>query len=179
MSFMLAVPRTGQMHLTRFFVAGDGTVHEALRDDAVCGCLLIFGLEGEMYFGSSASLESHVDSMVAQVQPWTQAVVLRMKRARNPDAVGMATFERFVEALQTRGVRVIVCGVRDGMFACMQNCGLVERIGDENVFREEAVRLTSTARAIRHAATELGTSCPRCGGRESGGPGQGALYYSI
>jgi sulfate permease, SulP family len=179
MSFMLAVPRTGQMHLTQFTVTGDGTVHERLRADDVCGCLLIFGLEGEMYFGSAASLESHLEAMSAHVRPWTQAVVLRMKRARNPDAVGMATFERFVDHLQARGVQIVVCGVRDGMFACMEKCGIAEKIGDANVFREEAVRLTSTARAIRHAAALLGTSCARCGGEESGGSKQAALYYSI
>jgi hypothetical protein len=69
--------------------------------------------------------------------------------------------------------------VRDGMFACMEKCGLAARLGDDNVFREEAVRLTSTARAIRHAAGLLGTSCPHCGGEESGGSKQAALYYSI
>ena len=179
MSFMLAVPRTGQMHLTQFVVTGEGAVHECLRDDAVCGCLLIFGLEGEMYFGSGASLESHVETMTAHVEPWTQAVVLRMKRARNPDAVGISTFEHFVDALMARGVRVIVCGVRDGMLACMKHCGVADKIGDANIFREEAVRQTSTLLAIRHAASLMGDSCPRCGGRESGGPKQAALYYSI
>jgi SulP family sulfate permease len=179
MSFMLAVPRTGQMHLTQFVVTGDGEVHECLRDDAVCGCVLIFGLEGEMYFGSAASLESRVDAMTAHVQPWTKAVVLRMKRARNPDAVGIATFEHFVDLLMGRGVRVVVCGVRDGMFACMQHCGLAEKLGDDNIFREEAVRQTSTSLAIRHAADLLGDSCTHCGGRQSGGQKQGALYYSI
>ena len=179
MSFMLAVPRTGQMHLTQFVVTGEGTVHERLRDDTVCGCLLIFGLEGEMYFGSGASLESRLETMNAQVEPWTKAVVLRMKRARNPDAVGIALFEHFVDVLLTRNVHVIVCGVRDGMFACMKHCGLADKIGEANIFREHAVRQTSTTLAIRHAATSMDDSCPRCGGRESGGSKQGALYYSI
>jgi sulfate permease, SulP family len=179
MSFMLAVPRTGQMHLTQFLVTRDGTVHERLHDDEVCGCLLIFGLEGEMYFGSGVSLESHLDTIQSRVQPWTQAVVMRMKRARNPDAVGISLFEHFVDALLERGVRVIVCGVRDGMFAAMEHCGLAEKIGAENVFREQPVRQTSTLLAIRHAASVMGDSCPRCHGTESGGPKQGGLYYVI
>jgi SulP family sulfate permease len=179
MSFMLAVPRTGQMHLTEFVVSGGGTVHERLRDDPVCGCLLIFGLEGEMYFGSSVSLESHLETMLARVQPWTQVVVLRMKRARNPDAVGISLFDHFVDSLLARNVRVIVCGVREGMFDCMRQCGLADKIGADNIFREEPVRQTSTLLAIRHAASIMGDSCTHCGGRESGGPKQGALYYSI
>jgi SulP family sulfate permease len=179
MSFMLAVPRTGQMHLTQFLVTRDGTVHERLHDDEVCGCLLIFGLEGEMYFGSGVSLESRLDAIEAAVQPWTQTVVMRMKRARNPDAVGISLFEHFVDRLLERGVRVIVCGVRDGMFACMEHCGLADKIGAANVFREQPVRQTSTLLAIRHAASVMGESCPRCGGTDSGGSKKGGLYYVI
>ena len=179
MSFMLAVPRTGQMLLTQFLVTRDGVVHERLHDDTVCGCLLIFGLEGEMYFGSGVSLEAHLETIDAAVQPWTKAVVLRMKRARNPDAVGIALFEHFVDRLLDRGVTVIVCGVRDGMFACMEHCGLAAKIGEDGIFREQPVRQTSTLLAIRHAASVIGDSCPRCGGAESGGPKQGGLYYQI
>ena len=98
MSFMLAVPRTGQMHLTEFVIGPDGVAHERLRTDRVCGCILIFGLEGEMYFGSAVSLEQHLDEIDERVEPWTQVVVLlRMKRARNPDAVGIALLARFVD----------------------------------------------------------------------------------
>src|SRR6185295_5889526 len=73
MSFMLAVPRTGQMHLSEFLVTREGVVHERLPDESVCGCLLIFGLEGEMYFGSGVSLESRLEAIDARVQPWTQS----------------------------------------------------------------------------------------------------------
>ncbi len=177
MSFMLAVPRTGQMHLTEFLVTREGTVHERLHDDEVCGCLLIFGLEGEMYFGSGVSLEEHLETMATSVEPWTQAVVLRMKRARNPDAVGIALVERFVDDMRGRNVQVIMCGVRDGMLVCMEKCGLAEKVGADNLFREERVRQTSTLLAIRHAAALMGDRCPRCQGRNAGP--KGGLYYAI
>ena len=62
MSFMLAVPRTGQMLLTEFVIVPDGDRPRAAADGRrVCGRILIFGLEGEMYFGSAVSLEQHLD----------------------------------------------------------------------------------------------------------------------
>jgi MFS superfamily sulfate permease-like transporter len=85
MSFLLAVPRTGQMLLTEFVVSPEGTVAERIREDEVCGRLLIFGLEGEMYFGSGVSLEAHLDTIEDRVGPDTKVVVLRLKRARNPE----------------------------------------------------------------------------------------------
>jgi SulP family sulfate permease len=178
MSFMLAVPRIGQMHLTEFVVSADGAVHERLRDDPVCGCILLFGLEGEMYFGSGASLENHLDEIDARVTDQTKVVLLRMKRARNPDAVGMSLVDRFVDRLTARGVQLVMCGVREGFFACMEKCGLAEKLGTANVFLEQPVRQTSTLLAIRHAYDLLPHPCPQCPPRKVAGA-KGNLYYVI
>jgi SulP family sulfate permease len=179
MSFMLAVPRTGEMHLSEFVVARDGAVHERLQEDPACGCLLIFGLEGEMYFGSGGSLESHLETIDARIEPWTRALVLRMKRARNPDAVGIALLDHFVDRVKARGVQPILCGVRHGTFERLEKCGLADKIGAAHVFLEEPVRQTSTMLAIRHAASLMTEECPHCGGTQSGGPNQARLYYVI
>jgi SulP family sulfate permease len=178
MSFMLTVPRIGHMHLTEFVVSGEGAVHERLRDDPVCGCILLFGLEGEMYFGSGVSLEHHLDTIDGRVEPGTKVVLLRMKRARNPDAVGMSLVDRFVDRMKARGVQVVMCGVRDGMLACMEKAGLAEKLGKENVFLEQPVRQTSTLLAIRHAYDLLPQPCPRCPPRKVSGA-KGSLYYVI
>jgi SulP family sulfate permease len=164
MSFMLAVPRTGHMVLTEFVVTAEGGVHERLPEDEVCGRILIFGLEGEMYFGSGMSLEQHLETIEDRLQPETQVVVLRLKRARNPDAVGMALLERTVLRLRARGVHVLMCGVRRDFFEVMKRCGLVRESEDEHVFLEQAVRQTSTLLAIRKAyelVTEPCATCPR------------------
>jgi SulP family sulfate permease len=178
MSFMLAVPRTGQMHLTEFVIGPDDVAHERLRTDPVCGCVLMFGLEGEMYFGSGVSLEDHLETIAERVEPWTRVVLLRMKRARNPDAVGIALLARFIDQTAARGPQVVLCGVRHGMFVCMEKCGLAEKVGAEHVFREQPVRQTSTLLAIRHARQLMPEPCPRCGGRSSVPPAA-TLNYEI
>lgn len=170
MSFMLAVPRTGQIHLTEFVLGADGHTHERMPGDEVCGCLLVFGLEGEMYFGAGASLESRLESIDARLTPWTRVVVLRLKRARNPDAVGIAALDHFVERMAARGVRVVMCGVRHGTLSCMQRCGLAQKVGIGNIFVEKRVRLTSTMLGLRHAAALFGEPCPACGRRAAAGP---------
>ncbi|MBI3768693.1 MAG: SulP family inorganic anion transporter [Deltaproteobacteria bacterium] len=176
MSFLLAVPRTGRMLLTEFVVTASRSVRERRPEDEVCGRILIFGLEGEMYFGSSASLEQHLDAIDARVIPETQAVVLRLKRARNPDAVGMSLLEGCVDRLRARGIQVILCGIREGMFACMTNCGLAEKLGANHVFLEQPVPLTSTVLAVRHAYDLVTNLCPTCPRREGVSP---PLFYEI
>jgi SulP family sulfate permease len=178
MSFLLAVPRIGNMQLTEFVVGPERTVHERRREDPACSRMLIFGLEGEMYFGSGTSLERHFDTIEDRVGPETQALVLRLKRARNPDAVGMAMLEGMVERVRARGVLVILCGIRPGMLACITNCGLAAKLGPENLFLEQPVRQTSTVLAIRHAYDHLTDYCPTCP-RRAGIPLARALYYEI
>ena len=94
MSFLLAVPRAGRMLLTEFVVSADGGIHERLPEDEVSGRILIFGLEGEMFFGSTAALERHFAHIEERVEDTTRVVVLRMKRVRNPDAVGLTLLGR-------------------------------------------------------------------------------------
>jgi len=178
MSFLLAVPRTGNMLLTEFVVGPERTVHERQRGDAACSRMLIFGLEGEMFFGASSSLERHFDAIDDRVGPETQAVVLRLKRARNPDAVGMALLERAVDRWRAHGILVVLCGIRPGMLACLENCGLAEKLGRENLFLEQPVRQTSTVLAIRHAYEHVTDLCPTCPKR-LGAPLPRAMYYEI
>ena len=178
MSFLLAVPRTGNMQLTEFVVTAERTVHERQRGDQTCSRMLIFGLEGEMYFGSGSSLEQHFDTIEERVGPEAQVLVLRLKRARNPDAVGMAMLEGAVDRLRAKGVLVVLCGIRPGMLACLTNCGLADKIGKDNLFLEQPVRQTSTVLAIRHAYEHITDLCPTCP-RRLGPPVTRAMYYEI
>lgn len=178
LSFMLAVPRTGNMQLAEFIVTADHTISERQRGDQACSRMLIFGLEGEMYFGSGPSLERHLDTIEDRAVPGVQAVVLRLKRARNPDAVGIAMLEGAIDRIRARGIDVILCGVRAGMLSCLKRCGLAEKLGPQSLFLEQAVRQTSTVLAIRHAYDLLTDLCPTCP-RRSGPPVTRAMYYEI
>jgi len=158
MSFLLAVPRAGNMLLTEFVEAGDDHVRERLDDDPAPAMVLVFGLEGELFFGSSVSLEQHLDTIEARVGPRTRVVVLRMKRVRNPDAVGLSLVAGLVDRLQARGVHVLLCGVRSELRDALQRSGTLERLHADHVFLERAVRQTSTQEAMRFARELCGAS---------------------
>ena len=176
MSFLLVVPRTGRMLLTEFVLTGDGAIRERLPEDEACGRILIFGLEGEMFFASGQSLEQHLETVESRLAPQTQVVVFRMKRARSPDAVGIALMERCVDRLQARGVHVLMCGVRKSFYACMTRCGLASKLGEVNIFLERRVRQTSTLLAVGHACELVAERCPTCPQREASVRERG-IYY--
>lgn len=156
MSFVLAVRRAGRMLLTEFVISPEETIHERLPGDEVSGAILIFGLEGEMFFGSTSALERHFARIERRVDGRTRVVVLRMKRVRNPDAVGLTLLEHFLGRMQARNVHVLLCGVRIPLFDSMKRTGLVARLDEKDIFLEEPVRQTSTLLAIRYAYQLLG-----------------------
>lgn len=165
MSFLLAVPRAGRMLLTEFIVTADGIIHERMKEDGVCGRVLIFGLEGEMFFGAAAALEGHLETIEERIDAGTRVVVLRMKRLRSPDAVCMHLLDEHLQRIEARGVHVIMVGVRDDLFGGLRRSGIAARIGAGNIFREQLVRHTSTQKGVHHAyelVDEPCATCPRC-----------------
>jgi SulP family sulfate permease len=178
MSFLLAVPRTGRMLLSEYVVASDGRIHERFQEDEVCGRVLIFGLEGEMYFGAGTALEQHLDAIEDRVLPNTRVVVIRLRRARNPDAVGMALLVRCVDRLRARGLHVVLCGVHEAMRVCLEKSGLVEKLGEAEIFLEQPVRESSTMQAIQHACEQVADPCVNCPRRQPAIEERG-LYYQI
>lgn len=151
MSFLLAVPRAGNMLLTEFVEADADHVRERLPDDPADAQILIFGLEGELFFGSSVSLERHFDRIEERATGAARIVVLRMKRAQHPDAVGIAALEALIDRLQARGVEVLLCGVRPDMKRSLVRSGLPAKLEHDHVFLEQPVRQTSTQAAMRFA----------------------------
>jgi SulP family sulfate permease len=176
LSFLLTVPRAGRMLLTEFVITPEGGVHERLPEDVPCERILIFGLEGEMFFGATAALEQHFAEIESRLVPATSVLVLRVKRARNPDAVGLTLLEGFVDRLRARGIHVLLCGVRPELAHKLEHTGLAARLGDQ-MFLEQPVRQTSTLLAVRRAYELIPGPCATCPRRH--GPGAGQLYYAI
>ncbi|MGY6214919.1 SulP family inorganic anion transporter [Methylolobus aquaticus] len=176
MSFLLAVPRAGRMRLTEFVVTGEGAIHECLPEDVPCTKILLFGLEGELFFGSSAALERHFAYIESRVGRDTEVLLLRMKRARNPDAVALGLIEEFLDRIRERGIKVILCGVSRHLYDVMKRTGFADRLGEKEFFLEQPVRLTSTILAVRHAYELISEPCPTCPRRDT--PiGETPLYF--
>jgi sulfate permease, SulP family len=151
MSFMLTVPRAGNMRLTEFVDAGEDHVRERLEDDEADPRVLVFGLEGELFFGAAVALDQHLEYIESRVTDTTRVVVLRMKRARNPDAVGVAAIVGFVGRMKARGVHVLLCGVRRQTQRSLERSGRLAELNSDHVFYEKPVRQTSTQEAMHFA----------------------------
>lgn len=177
LSFMLAVPRAGRMLLTEFSINKDRVLAERLPGDPECRSLLMFGLEGELFFGSASTLEKHLHTIDERLKDGAKVLILRMKRTRNPDAVCLHMLADQVEHWEASGVHVMLCGVRDELYQALERTRF--NMKESEVFREQKQRFSSTLAAVQHAYELLGdeNDCPHCA--DIKGKNQGAYYYMV
>ena len=87
----------------------------------------------------------------------------------------MTLLEGFLDRMDARGVRVLLCGVRSEFADKLRRVGLTRRLGDR-LFLEQPVRLTSTALALRHAYTLIPDRCAICPARGTPDTDRGFHY---
>ncbi|OAI53244.1 hypothetical protein AYO44_04225 [Planctomycetaceae bacterium SCGC AG-212-F19] len=166
MSFVLTVRRAARLHLAELTVTPERIIRERMKTDPPCGRILIYALEGEMFFGSAPDLERHLEDMEKRCQDGVRVLVLRLKRVRNPDAVCMQLLAAFLERMDARQIPVLLCGVRPEMLTTLRKTGLTRWLGLHHIFPEDAAEpSSSTLLAVRHAyellAGDICATCPR------------------
>jgi SulP family sulfate permease len=180
LSFVLYVRRAARLHMVELVVTPERVIRERAATDPRCGRILIYSMEGELFFGSAPDLEKHLEDIEKHAADGIRVVVLRLKRVRNPDAVCIQLIDAFLQRMQAKNVPVLLCAVRPELAKGMRKTGLTGRLGIHRVFQEEdgAVAFSSTLTAVRHAYDLLGSDlcaiCPRRA-EEAKEP----LYYMI
>jgi SulP family sulfate permease len=165
LSFVLYVPKAARVHMTELVAAKEYVVRERVANDPTCTRIRIYSLEGELFFGAAPELEEHLDEISRGAQEGVRVIVLRLKRARNPDAVCIGVLDRFIERMKVAEVTVLLCGVRPNLMKVIEASGLLRHLGEEQVFvfQETGEIWTSTLEAVRFAYQIVGDDvCPNC-----------------
>jgi sulfate permease, SulP family len=167
LSFVLYVPQASQVRLTELILSPERVIRERMPSDIHCERIRLYSLEGELFFGAAPELEQHLETIAVDAEASARVVVLRVKRARNPDAVCMSLIDRFIDRMQAAEVTVLFCGVRPDLMKVIETSGLARRLGLDRVFvfQETGEFWTSTLEAVRFAYEIIGDDvcqwCPK------------------
>jgi SulP family sulfate permease len=180
LSFILYVPRAARVDFTELTMTAEHVIRERVPGDPVCSRILIYNLEGELLFPAAPEVEKSFTAIAERARrEESRVIVLRVKRARNPDAVCLALMERFVKQMQAGKAVVLLCGVRPDLAKALRSSGLTAVLGPAQIFHEGPVLISSTLEAVRRAYELLGEDycaiCPRRGRPADADPG----YYMI
>ena len=99
-------------------------VRERLPSDPVDPSLIIFDIEGELFFGAAPELDRYLEAIETRIAAQNiKLVILRLKRARDPDVVCIERLEHFLREESAQGVTILLAGVRDDTLRALKNIG--------------------------------------------------------
>ncbi len=181
LSILLYVPRAARLKATELVVAQDRVIRGRQGTDPACDSLVIFDLEGELFFGAATELNRYLDALLARIRAGAPTVVLRLRRTRNPDLVCLERLEEFLHAAHDLGTNVFLAGVGNDVLETMQNLRFFDWFPRDHVFDVELDSPgSSTIQAVRAAYRSIGgeraEACAHC---RAIAPNDAEIYYMI
>jgi SulP family sulfate permease len=163
-SILLFIPRAARLRGTDLVVSEERVVRDRLPADPPCTGMIIFDLEGELFFGAAPELDGYFAVLEKRaLEEGIRCIVLRLKRTSNPDMVCMERFHHFIGDMERHGVFVLLCGVRPEFARVMKNLRFEDSLPEARVFLEEPQLYSSTLKAVRYGLELSGDpSCGHC-----------------
>jgi SulP family sulfate permease len=114
--------------------------------------VLIYDLEGELFFGGAPELDRYLEVIKEKtIASGIKYLVLRFRRARNPDVVAIEHLEHFLHEAEKRSVTVLLAGIRPDLQKILHNARFQDWLPADRIFPEEGVKYSATLHAVRHA----------------------------
>ena len=181
LSILMFVPRAARLKAVELTVATNRVIRGRHEGDLACANIVLWDLEGELFFGAAPELDRYFEELAARVGDGARVVVLRLRRTRNPDLVCLERLEHFVRGIQRAGAVVLLTGVGGDLARTMANLRFAEWLPQDRVFAfDPASPGSSTIEAVRRAYEllddEARAACPHCAAIE---PATGEVHYMI
>ncbi len=182
LSILLFVPRAAKLRVSELVVDDDAVVRERLFADPFCRTLLLYDLEGELFFAAAADLERNLSELLSRALTENiRYIVLRVKRVRNPDLVCLEQLEHFLKNSEKLGVTVLLAGIRSNLLEALQRLRFDDWYPPERLFLQGADEDSATLAAIRTVYRQANGkgSCDHCDAKRTELSRSRALYYQV
>jgi SulP family sulfate permease len=177
LSIILFVPRASRLDIRELVVTPERVVRERRPGDAPAQSLLIYDLEGELFFGGAPELDHYFEQIKEETRcTGINCVVIRLRRARNPDVVAVEHLEHFLHDAEKQGVTILLAGVRADLAKILKNARFQEWLPADRIFPEEEKKYSATLNAVRHAHEILHLKTSKDGTLHDQ---EAAIYYLI
>ncbi len=155
----LFLQKTSTPTLAEYTVNEDGGLAE-LSDPArrVHPQVSIIHVEGELYFGAADLFQEQVRSLAEDQN--IRVFILRMRNARHLDASTVMALENLHDYLRQTNRHLLISGSNAEVTRVLRHSGLLQHIGEDHIFPDEAQPMLATRRALQRAKELLPGSQP-------------------
>lgn len=166
LNIALYLRRASRLHLAEMVYTEGGPFLERpiserpINDSSGRRQVMFLQVEGDLFFALADELQ---DQLTHLLKCGVRVVIFRMKRTHSIDATVLHVLEQFAIEMQSRGGHVLLCGIRPELLRVLKAYGLVDLLGQENVFESGYGVFTSAKRALERAKTLLQSSLDMAG----------------
>jgi len=137
-------------------VSPEKVVRARIESDAPAQEIAIYDFEGDLFFGSAPELHAFLQKAKDEaLKKGLKALVLRLKRVRNPDAVALEVLDVFLRDARREGLLIFLAGLRPELETALERMGVAQRLGEEFIFPEQEKDYSATLSAIRAAYARI------------------------
>ncbi len=158
-SLALFLKKTSMPILVEYAISDSGALAE-LRDPSQRADpqISIIHVEGELFFGAADLFQEQVRRLAENQD--IRVFILRMKNARHLDASTVMAMESLHEYLSETGRHLLISGSSPEVTRVLENSGLLEQIGRQNIFPAQSNATMATKNALVRAKQLLPGQSP-------------------
>jgi len=128
-----------------------------------CSAVRILNLTGPLFFAVAGELETELDPVIQDRD--LRVLILRMRQAQDLDVTTASVFESTAKQLASSGKTLLLLGLRPSASALLEQTGIAQRLGRENLFPAQSGWFTAMEAALRRGLAlagehECGAKCP-------------------
>lgn len=128
-----------------------------------CSAIRIMNLTGPLFFAAAGELQFILDRLVDD--PKLRVLILRMRQAQALDVTTASVLESTGSTLKKEGKTLLLLGMRPAALQLLEQTGIAERLGQENLFPAQSGWFTAMEAALRRALEltgehACGQQCP-------------------
>ena len=169
LSLVMFVSRAGKLKVTELCVDADGTVRQMLPADRLDDGFLVYGLEGELFFGTAPELDRSFSQIEARShQQGSDHVLLLLNRVRNPDVVSLEHFEHFLRHAHAAGITLWLAGLKPDLLESFQRLNFSALLPEDRVFPQGGSDESATLAAVKRIRRALEAEKSPHPGRSAG-----------
>jgi SulP family sulfate permease len=147
-SVYFALRRAEGFKLRLLVETEDGALREESEIGSDHGEITVVNLQGELYFAAAEELQAELLRIFDRNG---RVLVVRVQEAYNMDVTTAEALAQVAVKARERGGRLILCGVRGGMYQTFDRAGLIGKFGVDSLFRVQPELLASTRQAVAYA----------------------------
>ncbi|MBM7555997.1 SulP family inorganic anion transporter [Halanaerobacter jeridensis] len=105
---------------------------------------IVVDLSGNLHFSSVDNLKEELERLL----PTGENFVIRMRNIERIDLTIIRELKGFIAKVHKKNGLVKFAGVNKKLYKVLENSGIVDKVGEENIFKIERILLNSTKQAL-------------------------------